>query len=317
MSARVKTGIIIALVLLVFIGLGIWLPWMPLILFSIVFLYSATELYEALRRRLRPLSLAPVLVGTIIGLAPIYIWVVFHRLSGWHAMPLRSANLDQNLVSNNAWLTSMCWLLGLGLAVYAFAFMIFSMISIFVQVLLKGPAYLPNAVATSFASVFLSFPLACVTLYMYAIPNGWRWLVAVVLTASITDIGAYYAGRYFGNRKILPSISKAKTLEGMLAAILLSGIVMGFFFTFIMRGALPQHRAFSSNFLFGIVFGVLMSLACQVGDWSCSSIKRWCELKDFSKTFPGHGGMLDRFDSFTAAFPVGLFLAYLYYIIEH
>lgn len=317
MSARVKTAIMLTLVFVVFMGLGIWLPWIPVILFGLIFLYSATEVYEALRRRLRPLALTPVLIGTSIGFAPIYIWIVFHRLSGWHAMPLRSANLDQNLVSNNAWLTSMCWLLALGLALYAFIFLLFSLISVIVQVLLRGPAYLPNAIASSFVAIFLSLPIACVCLFMYAIPNGWRWLLAIVLTASVTDISAYYAGKYLGRKKLLPAISKAKTVEGMLAAILLSGLIMGFFFVLIMRGSLPQHKSFASNFLFGLLFGIVLSLACQLGDWMCSTIKRWCELKDFSKTFPGHGGMLDRFDSLTFALPVGLFLSYLYYIIEH
>lgn len=317
MNVRMKTGLLISLVIAAVALVSIWLPWVMLLATGLIFLYSATELYEALRRRLRPLPLTPVLLGTALGFSPVYVWIVFRRLSGWHAMPLRTANLDQSLVNNNAWLTSMCWLLALGLAVYAFLFFLFSMLNIVIQLLIKGPAFLPNAVATSFAALFLSFPLASSVLFMYAIPNGWRWIVAVILTAAATDVSAYYAGRFFGQRKILPSLSKNKSLEGTLSALLFSGIVMAFYFAFVMRGGLPQHKGFAMNFLFGIGYGILLSFSCQLGDWICSGIKRWCELKDFSKTFPGHGGMLDRFDSYTFGLPFGLFAAYLYYMIEH
>ncbi|MDO5733163.1 MAG: phosphatidate cytidylyltransferase [Eubacteriales bacterium] len=316
MSTRVKTALVMALAMIICLLPAIWLPWFPVIGFTVIFVFCALELYQALGRRLRPLALLPIIVGTLTGLSPIYIWIAYRNLTGWHALPLYSASFDQALVNNNAWVTSMCWLFGLGMALYAFVFILFSLLSNVTQTLLRGPAYLPNAVATSFAGLFLSAPLASVCLYMYAIPNGFRWLLAVLFSAVITDTAAYYMGRFFGRKPIVPNLSKAKTLEGFLSALFINAIIMGLAFAFLMRGSLPQFTTFSANFLFGIGYGLVMSLVCQLGDWTCSAIKRFCELKDFSKTFPGHGGMLDRVDSLTFGLPFGLIAAFFYYMIE-
>lgn len=116
------------------------------------------------------------------------------------------------------------------------------------------------------------------------------------LTAWLSDTFAYFAGICFGKNKLCPKISPKKTIEGSLGGILGSTIfslIAGIIFNSL---GLPIHL-----FHYAIV-GVLCGITGQIGDLFASSIKRFCKIKDFSNILPGHGGILDRFDSilFTA-----------------
>ncbi|MDR0852293.1 MAG: phosphatidate cytidylyltransferase [Clostridiales Family XIII bacterium] len=118
------------------------------------------------------------------------------------------------------------------------------------------------------------------------------WLV--LFTAFGTDIFAYFIGVTFGKHKLCPDLSPKKSIEGAVGGILGSAIVCGLFGWF----ARPEI------FVHCIVIGLLGSIFAQFGDLSASAIKRKLGVKDYSKLIPGHGGILDRFDSvlFTAPF---------------
>ncbi len=316
-QARIMTGLLVALYLVAFLAPGFHFAWVPVVGMALIFAFASLELYQAIGRRLYPMYLLPMVVGTLLGLLPCLVWIWYHDLSGWQNISLRTVTLSPAMLSNNAWLTVMNWMLGLGIALYAVVFLLYAFLVQMIQLLLQGPAALPSAVASTSASATLSFPLACVCLFMFAIPNGWRWLVLIVLLSSLTDMTAYYAGRFWGKRAVVPKLSPTKTFAGTVAALAMSAVVSALFFVLFLRGNLPQFEGVGINLVFGIFFGLLVGLAIQMGDWLCSAIKRWCELKDFSKTLPGHGGVLDRFDSLIAALPVGLLLAFFYYMIEH
>lgn len=118
------------------------------------------------------------------------------------------------------------------------------------------------------------------------------WLV--FFTAFGTDIFAYFTGYLFGKHKLCPAISPKKTIEGAVGGILGSVILSGIF-TLILLPDLLFH---------GIVIGILGSIIAQFGDLTASIIKRKIGIKDYGNLIPGHGGVLDRFDSvlFTAPF---------------
>ncbi len=123
-------------------------------------------------------------------------------------------------------------------------------------------------------------------------------LVAFVLTM-VADSGAFFVGRALGKHKLAPVISPKKTVEGAIggalanvAAMLLFGLVLQFAFHFKV------------NYGFAAIYGVVGAAGSMLGDLTFSVIKRQVGLKDFGNLLPGHGGILDRFDSTSVVAPL-------------
>lgn len=107
------------------------------------------------------------------------------------------------------------------------------------------------------------------------------------------DAMAYLGGRTFGRHKLCPEVSPKKTVEGAvcgLAGGVLLGLLVRAFFVHLLRMPMPGIPA-------AILLGVIGSVAGQVGDLTASLLKRYSGIKDYGKVFPGHGGVMDRFDS--------------------
>ncbi|AIS52494.1 phosphatidate cytidylyltransferase CdsA [Thermoanaerobacter kivui] len=121
------------------------------------------------------------------------------------------------------------------------------------------------------------------------IPNGMYIVWFIFIVSWMTDTFAYFTGRFFGNHKLIPSISPKKTVEGAIGGII--GSIVG---CVIFALLFPQSNV---SLYLGVVIGLLGSLVAQIGDLVASAIKRNCYIKDFGKIIPGHGGILDRFDS--------------------
>lgn len=127
---------------------------------------------------------------------------------------------------------------------------------------------------------------------------GAVYVLLPFVLAFLSDTGAYFAGVFFGKHKLCPNISPKKTVEGFFGGIL--GAVIGV----TVYGIVLMCMGFQVNFLFGIVYGVVGSLASVLGDLSFSVIKRQVGIKDYGNLIPGHGGILDRFDSMTVVAPI-------------
>ena len=130
---------------------------------------------------------------------------------------------------------------------------------------------------------------------------GWlgaerAWILALVLVVWAYDTAAYFAGRRFGRRPFMQHISPSKTLEG-LAGGLVAAVVAGA----ILVATLGRPV------LAGAIFGLLVGAAAQAGDLAESMLKRAAGARESSRLIPGHGGLLDRVDSFLFAAPVGFF----------
>lgn len=128
--------------------------------------------------------------------------------------------------------------------------------------------------------------------------SHWYLLILLLLTTS-ADIGAYFAGRAFGRRKLAPLVSPGKTWEGVVGGV--AGVTV--------VAAVASHWLPVPAWLF-ILICIGVALLSVVGDLSESLFKRQAGLKDSGGFFPGHGGVLDRVDSLTAAAPlywVGLY----------
>lgn len=136
------------------------------------------------------------------------------------------------------------------------------------------------------------------------IPPGGALLIFPVLVTWASDIGAYAVGRTIGGRKLIPSVSPGKTVSGALGGLLASMLVAWAY----GRGVLVPvaHLGFSP--WGALTFGLLISVAAQVGDLFESLLKRDAKVKDSSHIIPGHGGILDRFDSLLFVLPVAYVL---------
>ncbi len=126
-----------------------------------------------------------------------------------------------------------------------------------------------------------------------ALSSAQGWIVLLVLGVWSYDTGAYLVGRQIGRHKFMTHISPAKSVEGLVGGLVATTIV-----TCLMLAALGQA------WFGGLILGPLLGLAAQMGDLAESMIKRAAGAKDSGTLIPGHGGILDRIDSFLFAGPV-------------
>ncbi len=139
-------------------------------------------------------------------------------------------------------------------------------------------------------------------LLLRGIPSGRSWVFFLFLTVWAGDTGAYYIGTRYGKRKLFPKVSPKKTLEGSAGGLLCSlaaGGVGKIVFSLPVEGLVTA-----------VLLGAGLGLIGQIGDLAESILKRSSGLKDSGVLFPGHGGVLDRFDSILFAGPA------LYYFLQ-
>jgi len=121
--------------------------------------------------------------------------------------------------------------------------------------------------------------------------HGSVYALLPFVVAFSSDSGAYFAGSFLGRHQLTPKLSPHKTIEGSIGGFV-AAIVCMMIYGLVLMGA-----KYEVQLLIVAVYGFLGSLACQLGDLSFSAVKRLCGVKDYGDLIPGHGGMLDRFDS--------------------
>ncbi len=174
------------------------------------------------------------------------------------------------------------------LVLYFLAVMVFS----------KGKIGIEDISVCGFTTFYIVFAyVAILFLRYYNGEFGSYVYLLVFVGAWITDIFAYFCGILFGKHKLIPEVSPKKTIEGSIGGILFCGIAYAVY-GLILKYAFELSAQINLPLLF--VYGVVASVVSQIGDLSMSAIKRRYEIKDYGKIFPGHGGMLDRFDSILA-----------------
>ncbi len=131
-----------------------------------------------------------------------------------------------------------------------------------------------------------------------------RFLVMIaVIAAFLTDTGAYFVGMFFGKHRGITQVSPNKSLEGYIGGMVTGGVFM------LLYGLLMQYfMGMEVSLPIMAVYGVIGSGATELGDLSFSLVKRQNGVKDFGNLIPGHGGILDRFDSMAFAAPTLLLL---------
>ena len=148
------------------------------------------------------------------------------------------------------------------------------------------------AVFLSVTYVTVSFTSMSLTRYM---TNGVYIFGLVFIAAWMCDIFAYFTGRLFGRHKLAPHLSPKKTIEGSIGGVLFASVGC------ILYGVIIEAATdLNASYLVLALIGLILSVVSQIGDLFASLIKREHGVKDYSQMLPGHGGVMDRFDSILA-----------------
>ena len=127
-----------------------------------------------------------------------------------------------------------------------------------------------------------------------------RYMILIpFIVAFSSDAGAYFAGRFFGQHKLAPVISQHKTIEGAIG-----GMISSVLFMLVYCAVLQFGFGFQVRYGFAIIYGLLGSAVGIFGDLCFSVVKRQTGIKDYGNLIPGHGGVLDRFDSMMMVAPL-------------
>lgn len=156
---------------------------------------------------------------------------------------------------------------------------------------------------------FLYAPVMLSFIYLTREQEVGKYIVWLILISSWgCDTCAYVVGMLIGKKKIFPVLSPKKSLEGCIGGVVGAGLIAALYAIFVVENVFPDKRVTIVITVICMV-GAVMS---QMGDLAASAIKRNHEIKDYGKLIPGHGGIMDRFDSVIVTAPMIYFLTVLF-----
>ena len=220
----------------------------------------------------------------------------------------------------NLWLSLPIYLIALGLPIFRMfvstnLFFLAHVPSIFIGLLIYMLSYVMlrqnkdkiSDVITLYSLVIFVVSGFTSIVLVRDVKNGDEIYLLAFLGAWICDTFAYFTGKFFGKHKLIPKISPKKTIEGSIGGIIFT--IGGFaVYGLIMNTFFEAHL----SYLILCVYGLILSIVSQFGDLIASSIKRQYDIKDYGFIFPGHGGILDRFDGVLLVAPTLYALNYLF-----
>lgn len=157
--------------------------------------------------------------------------------------------------------------------------------------------YIANVATTMLGMVYCGwFPLHLMFLRNLSgngYDSGLGFVVLMIMSVIATDVGCYYVGTRFGKNKLAPTVSPNKTIEGAIGGAL---------FSVVMAVVIGMYLGLS--FIMAVLAGIICTIFAQIGDLCESLLKRDAGVKDSGDTLPGHGGFLDRTDSYAFTIPI-------------
>ena len=266
-------------------------------------------------------SLKPRLLTAVIGIPCVLLIIFLSEL--WHPLlsiilSLVTALMIGEYLYGNKMLKQFavsipCMLFGAGMCMLAgtpymyiliFALIIFEFFVIIIRHEHMDYSHLTYAL---FGTLIITFGTGSIA---YICQNGISLSFFFVLIFAIpwmADAGGFFVGATLGKHKLCPKISPKKTVEGVVGGVIfciLAAVGMGFLFRFVIIPDIKVH------FVPLIIIGACDAVLSIVGDLSFSLIKRSLNIKDYGTMFPGHGGMLDRFDSIIFTVPAVMIINY-------
>lgn len=185
----------------------------------------------------------------------------------------------------------------------------------FAGAMLKPEIKLKDICAIYMMTGVIAFSLAhIIMLRDFGREYGTFYAMLGLAVAWMSDTGAYFSGKMFGKNKLCPEISPKKTIEGFFGGIVvcvISLVLIAFIFNNFIFASKCQI-----NYVWIIIIGLIGSPISAFGDLCFSMIKRRCKVKDFGNLMPGHGGVLDRFDSVIFTVPFVYIFVNIIHIIK-
>ena len=289
MKQRVITAILMAIVFIPFFFLGGWFITFLFSILSYIAMYELITMYQSKKnipnvcKYIIPLFSSIIVLFSSFATAEDIIYVLLVELMFLLILPIFNKKIEMKDV-----------------IIFIFG------------IIYSGIGF---AIIVTVRNIEMLYQDASIRLFdglnIYAV--GLILFIFVLLSTMLTDIAAYQFGIKFGKHKLCPSISPKKSIEGSIAGTI-AGALGGTLFMVILQFTLSKEYAnaiklfkIDNIYLYALaIFGValLLSIAGQLGDLIASKIKREYNIKDYGKIFPGHGGVLDRFDSSIYSFLV-------------
>lgn len=259
-----------------------------------------------------PLAVAVMYFGdwalaiVLSGLAATAAWELFRMARETGAMPIEPAG-----IALAALLPIAVHAQRLGVYTLSLTAIVAMLLLLFASAIwLRGPTGKP---LSSIAITAFGVAYAGLFSYIYAIryhdyavgaAAGTALVFLPIILTWTTDIGAYMFGRLFGRKKLIPSVSPGKTVEGAVGGLGLAIVICLLYVRFILM----PYAQLGLTIQGAVLFAIVISVAAQTGDLAESLLKREAGVKDSSHIIPGHGGILDRFDSLLFVMPVAFLL---------
>lgn len=274
MKTRVISGAILAVLLVAFLLLGGYYLGAVTLLISLVAYY---ELSKACRfheegKRVNCLE--------FIGYSAIVLYYVATIFTPNHS----------DVRMNNQYFILLIALILLEMMLYVFTFPRFNVEQI---------------VSSVFAVIYAPLMLSFIYKTREELDGGIFLAFLIFITSWISDTCAYFTGVAIGKHKLAPVLSPKKSIEGSIGGIVGAAVISGIYGWAVSKYGMMQ----SGNVLVFVCIGAVGSIISQVGDLAASAIKRNHDIKDYGTLIPGHGGIMDRFDSVIVTAPIIFFLA--------
>ena len=268
-TTRIISGLVGLVLLIGVLYLG------SIVLGVAVSIIAAIGLYEFYNSISKTKGIHPIKIVGYLSVVPLLILGL--QKTGWY-------NIDLGIMTG----LSVCIIIFVSMAVIVFGHKKYNIV---------------DACATAFGIAYIPFLMSfLIMIRNMDYGNILIWLIFI--GAWGTDTLAYTFGRLFGKRKIIPEISPKKTLAGAIGGILGCVLLMIAFGLIVYN-----YFGLSMSYVVLILLGLFCGVISQIGDWAASAIKRYVNVKDFGNIMPGHGGVLDRFDSILFVAPV------IYYVL--
>lgn len=234
---------------------------------------------------------------------------------------LKAINMkDKYLVSVPAYMISavmpllayvLCNILGKNETVFilvlAFVLFVYMMWLFIVSVFSRGAISYAAVSSAMVTTIYVSACFSSLVILRYIDRIGLFCLGMVLIGAWISDVCAYFTGMLFGKHKLIPEVSPKKTVEGAVGAVVCTTLAM------VLYGLLVSvFTDLVPNYIVLAVSGAVLSVTGQVGDLLASVIKREHGVKDYGTLLPGHGGIMDRFDSVLAVSCVAMIISLIF-----
>ncbi len=247
--------------------------------------------------------LLPLLLIVVLFLPKIFTAVLFGVLAAIGAYELLSGTglVKSPVLIAQACVGAVCIALWSYFGGYVWALLVILLYTaVLYAQMLKTSGKLPyEKITVTFAGGILVPFLLTALVRLHGHEHGRFYILIPFVLAFLSDTGAYFTGLKFGKHKLAPVISPKKTVEGVVGGV--AGAIVGMLLFCLV---LQLFFDFKVNYFYALIYGILGSLGAVFGDLSFSVVKRQTGIKDYGNLIPGHGGVLDRFDSMTVVAPL-------------